>query len=101
MVPSKNAQQNFKLHPDVSILTAELYGIERAFLWLEDKNNFNYVICTDSLTSLVLINSRQLRSYREQIFKIQERLQACNQQRRVRLQWIPAYKGIPGNEEAG
>ena len=100
VVPSINVQQNFKLHPDVSILTAELYGIERALIWLEDKNNFNYVICTDSLTSLVLINSRQLRSYREQIFNIQERLQACNQQRRVQLQWIPAHRGIPGNGEA-
>ena len=100
VIPSRNIRQTFKLHPQMSILIAEMYGIEKALTWLEVESFDKYVIWTDSLNSLSLINSRHPESCRELTFRIQGRLRAYNQQRSVRLQWLPAHKGIPGNEEA-
>lgn len=91
----------FKL-PDISsVFTAELYAIEKAFLFCLHSDNTRFVIFSDSKSSL-----DSLRLHSSRIFQINHLVsQILNYHRlliengkKVELVWIKGHAGIEGNE---
>ena len=94
-------QQKFgyKLKEKNTVVAAELYGIRQA-LEMVKNNNRDCVIFTDSLASILIIADRYPYSYREAAFEIQDLILNNNCNRCVKIQWVPAHRGIHGNEMA-
>ena len=86
----------------MSILTAELYGIERAILWAENICRGNCLVLTHSLNALFLIGNRHPESYKDLGPSVQypEQIDITKEEEGlvIRLQWVPAHRGIAGNE---
>ena len=100
VVPQQQHTARWKLHPDHSIVAAELFGILQALLYIKSLNSHHsYVICTDSLSSLQMISSSKLSSYIHLIVAIHSNILLLPQGT-VHFLWIPAHCGIAGNEEA-
>ena len=101
VIPSRNLSISYKLHQSMSILTAELYGIERAIIWAGNNCRGNCLVLTDSLNALFLIGNRHPESHKDLVYNIQNRLITKEEEGLViRLQWVPAHRGIAGNEQA-
>ena len=98
VVPSHKYTAKWKLHPDHSILTAELYGLLQALLYLQrTKTNQRAVIWTDSLSSLHLLTSNRT-SYYSSLVQDIHKIILSFPVGAVQLQWIPAHSEIRGNE---
>ena len=89
-----------RLNPITSVLGAELYAIERAIEWVKSTGSVGeYLILTDSKSSLQLINKREPKTHKECITRIQKLLINLRQKEiRIILQWVPGHSGIKGNE---
>ncbi|KAF2350072.1 Ribonuclease H domain [Trinorchestia longiramus] len=102
VISSRGVTINFKLRPQIHIMECELIAINEALQWIllnncqEDK----YVIFSDSLSSLHLIQNTRPKNYLPLVFSIQEKLFNIASSHWVYLQFIPGHKGIPGNEAA-
>jgi ribonuclease HI len=91
---------NWKLHPDHSVLAAELFAIKQALSIIKlYQNNNNYVIFTDSRAAASLITSAT-GTYAPIVNKIQELLLSLNNRRRVAVQWVKGHADIVGNTVA-
>ena len=90
----------WKLRPEHSVISAELYGIWKALQYIEiDMKEQDYVVFTDSLSALQMIIGTNTK-YVEIVNKIQNILLILNNRRRVFLHWIRSHSGITGNEIA-
>jgi ribonuclease HI len=91
---------NWKLHPDHSVLAAELFAIKQALSIINlYKNNTNYVIFTDSRTAASLIAS-PTGTYAPVVNEIQELILSLNNRKRVAVQWVKGHADIVGNTVA-
>lgn len=89
----------FKLNPNASVFTAELYAFLRALLFIQSDNRNCFLICSDSLSSLqALERFFPIDSLSQQIQTILTELKARGT--KVALCWIPGHVGIVGNERA-
>lgn len=96
--PFINKVKTFKLIPQHSVVGSELFAIKKALDFIQETNpQCNYIILTDSLSSLQIIANIHKAPYREITKEIQKVL--LNRDN-VRLQWIPSHSGIKGNEVA-
>lgn len=100
VIPQFQYSKGYKIHPCCSILYAELFGILKAIEYLRENHINKSIIFTDSLSSIYLLRSRNVDSYKEIVYLIQEYLQRANQNGDALIYWIPGHKGIPGNESA-
>ncbi|KAF2356705.1 Ribonuclease H domain [Trinorchestia longiramus] len=102
VIPSRGATINFKLEPQIHIMEWELIAINEAFQWilLNNCKEEKYVIFSDSLSSLHLIQNTRPKNYIHLVFNIQDKLFNIASSHWVYLQFIPGHKGIPGNEAA-
>ncbi|KAF2351347.1 Ribonuclease H domain [Trinorchestia longiramus] len=91
-----------KLRPQIHIMECEPIAINEALQWIllnnyiEDK----YVIFSDSLSSLHLIQNTRPKNYLHLVYDIQNKLFNAASSHGVYLQFIPGHKGVPGNEAA-
>lgn len=83
-----------------SVIFAELYALLQALKMIRNDNHqYNWVVLTDSLSSLALIAGCS-RSYIAIINEIQQLLIELNEVQQVVLHWVKAHSGIRGNEIA-
>ena len=88
----------WKLRPEHSIISAELYAILKALQYIEIYiREQNCVVFTDSLSALQLIIGVSTK-YIKIINEIQRLLLTLNSTRRVILHWVKSHSGIMGNE---
>lgn len=90
----------WKLNPNHSITSAELFAIYQALLFgLNNLKNQSVLVLTDSLSSLHLISTRHPTSSHRIVYCIQcliKKYQELSQT--IRILWIPSHVGIFGNE---
>ena len=94
---AENTTRKFPLPKETSILSAELYALEMAVMEISNRAEGDYVIFSDSLSSLrMLQNSRNMHpSAMKILYKLSE---LRRQNKHVYFCWIPSHVGITGNE---
>ena len=93
---------SWKLEPFHSIVAAELFAILQAltFIYNNISPETGVVILSDSKTSLYIIQN-PYKTYTSLAFDIRKLiLNIISRGQNLALQWIPAHKGIAGNEKA-
>ena len=99
-VPNCNRAFSWHLHPDHSIVAAELFAILKTLQYIEKYHSGeDCIIFTDSRTALQMVLSCNP-SYLRTVNLITKLLQSLNVQHSVLLHWVRAHVGIPGNETA-
>ena len=96
------AQQEFKcrLPNNASVFTAELKGIELALSEIETSQGDDFVILSDSMSSLQALAGDDWLN--PMVLEVKERLNSLqtNLDKHVTFVWIPSHVGIKGNEKA-
>ena len=82
-----------------SVYTAELLAILYATKYIKTKRLKQIVICSDSKSSLTAIGSTT-HTNNYLVYLIRNNLKVLQQASQIKLLWVPAHTGIPGNEEA-
>ncbi|KAF2353267.1 Ribonuclease H domain [Trinorchestia longiramus] len=102
VISSRGATINFKLRPQIHIMECELIAINEALQWilLNNCQEEKYVIFSDSLSSLHLIQNTRPKNYLPFGFNLQDKLFNIASSHWVYLQFILGHKGIPGNKAA-
>ena len=93
----------FKLPPEISILGCELYAIYRALVYINQfpNNSCNYIVFTDSKSSLMCIKNRKPKNYAKTIYDIHRLiLLIVNKDINITFHFVPSHKNISGNETA-
>jgi len=98
-IPSSSRAVAWKLHPHTSILSAELFAILKALQWIQTTQQPRWVVCSDSLSALLLLQS-PTGTCSDLVLAIRHLLYGLNFNRSVCLQWVKAHAGIWGNERA-
>lgn len=100
-VPNMGRSLKHRLPPIASIFTAEAWAILQAIGLAEDLKSLNTVIFSDSLSVLKAIASQKHKENCFIIHQIKHRLYRLEDAGfRITLCWVPAHKGITGNELA-
>lgn len=94
---SPNTSSGFKLPPQCSIYSGELFAILQAIKYAAHEDIHNTLILTDSLSSLqgiqLIYSDHPLtRLIKEYVHTIREK------SRRLDFMWVPSHVGISGNE---
>jgi len=99
--PDRQLTYNYKLPPVNCILFAELFAISKAIEYTKTNNITKFVIFTDSLSSIMLLAGRKHNSFRHLVHYIRrELLRVSDESGKAVIQWVPAHRGIHGNELA-
>lgn len=97
--PSKMIGTSWKVHPDHTVLAAELFAILNAILYIEREDHSRWIIFTDSLNSLqVLQNDSD--TYKETADKIKKKIISLQGNKTIIIHWVKAHAGVVGNEIA-
>ena len=92
-------QRQTRLPDMASIYTAELQALKMAFYHVENSADHDYIIFTDSLSSLMALKSNQSHHpYVSELLQKYSDLVRLN--KTVVLAWVPSHVGIKGNEKA-
>lgn len=97
-IPTLNFCLQHKLPPETSIFSAEAWAILQALIFIKDSNSNSVVIFSDSKSVLDTILSHNLSHDNYIILRIREKLHELSAQISITLVWVPAHKGISGNE---
>ena len=88
-----------KLSDHASVFTAELHAINKALSIVNSSPHSDFVIYTDSLSSVNAI--KKLNSFHPLIQKAQEWLfRIASKHKTIKFCWVPSHVGISGNEKA-
>jgi ribonuclease HI len=79
-------QVGYRLHESSSVFTAEISALLNALLFIKSSQPSEYLILSDSLSSIGALRSKRI---------------SARTQFKVRLMWISAHVGVPGNEMLG
>ena len=97
--PTWKVAVSWLLHPQHTVLSAELFGLLKCLEFVKQLPNKNCVIFTDSLTSLQLLGGNS-KTYISTVDRIRKLLLSINTNRKVLLHWVKSHVGIHGNERA-
>lgn len=89
----------WKIHPEHTVLAAELFAILNALKYVETNTEKNWVIFSDSLTSLQIIQG-DIKTYRETTDPIKQKIKSLQEHGTVILHWVKGHAGVHGNEVA-
>jgi ribonuclease HI len=98
----RTTKEKFKLPSNTSNFTAEIIAMVQATHYLASKSQRRFVIATDSLSTIRRLQSSNSNNH-DQICLIELRRQLKTLQDSgfyVTILWVPAHKGLRGNEEA-
>jgi len=102
VIPEEGQMMKWKLQPECTILSAELYAIYQSLIWVQ--NNLyqarGVVILTDSMSSTAILRSRKPKTNMHMVYKVQQLIMNVSERFPICIQYIPAHKGIMGNELA-
>ncbi|CAF4868449.1 unnamed protein product [Rotaria socialis] len=103
-IPSRSITVNWQLNAQHSIVAAELFAIKQAMQWIWEgyssyEESSQFVILSDSLSSLMIIQKLSLTTYRQLVTTIHSLMLKLNSKGIiVALQHVPAHCGVRGNE---
>lgn len=82
-----------------TVMTSELYAIKLALDIIRDTNHNNYVICSDSLSSIQCIDHYTENNHllHRIMYLIDQRITEGNN---IIISWVPSHVGIENNEKA-
>lgn len=102
VVPSRGVSLNWKLESHMEVIQCELFAIGEALRWATNNLyvNDNFVIFTDSLSSVFMIADLRPRRYIREIYSIHSLLLQLSGSHTIRIQFVPGHRGISGNEAA-
>ena len=83
---------------EASICSAELLAIEAAMEYINKQTSSQFMIITDSLSSLQALASQKLEN--PIISSILHLYHYMSRQKNIVYCWVPSHTGIPGNERA-
>ena len=89
----------YRLNPDHSVIYSELYAIRQALFFIKEYTVENYIVLSDSLSALHLINTNQ-KTYVDLVDEIKILLYDLNIYRVVIVHWVRGHVEIRGNEVA-
>jgi ribonuclease HI len=93
-----NTECSYRLHPAFSIFSAEMIAIFKALEIISSHGKYNFIIYTDSLSTLLSLSSPNSHSH-SLIFKILNLLDHLSSLGlSVLFCWVPSHVGIFGNE---
>lgn len=98
-IPAQKIAVSWRLHPEHTVVSAELFAIYKALQHIETQGMGSSVIFSDSRTSLQIIQG-STKQYRNTVNNIRAAFNRVNIGRVVHLHWVKAHVGIRGNEEA-
>ena len=97
VLPSKQ-RFRWKLGTSHSILAAELFAIMKGVIYAGTSDSPT-VIFTDNKSALSLISNTSPKSYKQIVHTIHRNL-ILSPKGKIKLHWVPAHRGIMGNEQA-
>lgn len=101
-IPHVQQRECHRLPDGLSVFTAELVGLLWALKWVETSKEERVVICSDSMSALMVLEGGEGAKARpdivSEILMVVYRLerQGCS----VGFLWVPAHVGVEGNEVA-
>ncbi|KYN10135.1 hypothetical protein ALC57_17730 [Trachymyrmex cornetzi] len=99
--PELGVSFRYKLTPDTTVFTAEAWAIYQTLLLIQDVGYSKAIIFSDSKSVLESINSSKIINRNYVIHWIKRLLRSSSVRGiDVSPSWIPAHRGIPGNEIA-
>lgn len=100
-VPSSSIRISKKLPNNCSVYTSEMIAIRDAISWAADHGGSQYVVLSDSLSSLISIRNDSSSSRSGLVDEIRQQCSLLhNRGTSLELAWIPSHVGITGNEIA-
>ena len=96
-------QRQWRLNPKSSNNFAEMFAIYKVLVYIKENYQLNtghFAILSDSLTSMILIRNRNPKASSVLVFEIHRLLYELKTNKTIKIQWIPAHRGILGNEAA-
>ena len=87
-----------RINDEASICTAELLAIEAAIEYIWDSNDEEFMIITDSLSSLQALKSQKLNN--PIVSNILHMCHYLSGHKDIIFCWVPSHIGIQGNERA-
>jgi ribonuclease HI len=107
-IPEINIECFSRISDNLSVYSSELIALSDCVSWLEENNsntalsnNRGVVIFTDSLSSVVSIESRRSQTRPNLVFNIVQNIDCLyDTGRDVTIVWVPSHVGLSGNESA-
>lgn len=98
-IPTMDVYVKRRTSDHLSVYTVEMLAIASALQWAEESQIREVVLCSDSCSVLMSLQSSISNSRQDIIYEIFETLHRIkNMNIRVTFMWVPAHRGVVGNE---
>ena len=87
---------SWRIHPSHTVVASELFAILNALKYIEARPQDKWVIFSDSLTSLHMIQNN-CKTYRETTDRIKIKMKTLLEKKSIFLHWVKGHAGITGN----
>ncbi|XP_048015377.1 uncharacterized protein LOC125247880 [Megalobrama amblycephala] len=96
-----NVKVNKRISDNLSVYTGEMIAVLLALQWVEENRPLRTLICSDSSSSLMSLESGQSESRSDVLIEILQTLYRIQMMGlEVSFCWVPAHIGVKGNELA-
>uniref|UniRef100_A0A1B6LNL6 Reverse transcriptase domain-containing protein n=1 Tax=Graphocephala atropunctata TaxID=36148 RepID=A0A1B6LNL6_9HEMI len=99
-IPNLNFYVKYSLNKYMSSYTAEVVAILKSIQHINNLNDNNFVICTDSQAAVTAIENSFEGLPNQQSIILSVVYELITSKKNIVVQWIPAHIGIIGNEKA-